>query len=254
MRRIALITASLIYVLVVFSALGAAAPDVEAQVPSVISVALYLEEAGIPVNGRRTLDVSWFDMAVGGVPLHTEAMSADVVNGVATLFLGSVVPLPSDLLLKGPFWLGIRIDGGAELSPRTMLASVPYAMMADRARIAQEIAPEVTGVVTSVNEMAGAIQVEAGPGIGLQRIGSALRLTSTSVVETGTVDGNVTETEYTIRPATTLTSRHMIHAEVRAASHIGIRVTSVDLAANTFTLAAAAPLTDSETIVWSVLQ
>jgi hypothetical protein len=50
--------------------------------------------------------------------------------------LGSVQPLRGDvftgvLAIDGDLELGVKVDGGAELSPRTKLLSVPYAHRAD---------------------------------------------------------------------------------------------------------------------------
>ena len=224
------------------------------QVPPFISIQLYLEEAGLPVTGSRQLDVRWYTTAVGGLPLHDEVLTASIVDGITTVFLGSVEPFPADLLLNGPFWLGISIDGAAELSPRTMLASVPYAMMTDRARIAQELAPEVSGVVTSINEAAGAIQLEAGPGVKIDRNGRTFLIASTSVVEAGTINARPGEHEFTIQPMTIITTRHVVQATVLSDTVIGVQVASIDVSTNTIRLVTSAPLTAEESIMWTVMQ
>ena len=168
------------------------------------------------------------------------------------MLLGSVVPLPPDLLLSGPFWLGIRVDGGNELQPRTALATVPYALLADRARIAQALAPEVTGVVTSVNEIAGMVQLEGGSGISIQRSGSTLRIDRESSRESGVIEDQPGQYRFSVTPLTTLLPQHRVRAEVLAETHIGVRVTDVDLTSNTFTIELAAPLSADERIVWSL--
>ena len=89
-------------ILIVSFLLIAGPEPLTAQVPAIISVQLYLEESGVPVTGTRDLGVAWYTSAVGGVSQHTEILTTDVVDGIATVYVGSSVPLPPDLLLSGP--------------------------------------------------------------------------------------------------------------------------------------------------------
>ena len=228
------------------------ATQLAAQVPSMISVQLYLEENGIPVTGTRLLDIAWHTSAVGGLPEHREQLSADVIDGIATVYLGSTVPLPPDLLLKGPFWLAIQIDGGVELQPRTMLASVPYAMMADRSRVAQALAPEVTGVVTSVNEIAGAVQLVGGSGLDITRTGTTLRIDHRHVNESGRIEDRPGEHAFSITPLATLLPDHTIGVRVLSDTHIAVNITGVDYATNTIYIETSAPLLATELILWTI--
>ncbi len=238
--------------LIILLVVVAACQPLASQIPTEISVQMYLEEGGLPVNGQRQLDVAWYVSPVGGVPLHEETFTTDVVGGVATLLLGSTTPLPQNMLLQGPFWLGIRIDGGVELQPRTALASVPYAMLADRARIAQALAPEVTGVVTSLNEIAGPVQVVNGEGLRLDRRGQTITLSASTVIETGVLDEVAGQYRFTVVPLTLLRPDMLVQAVVHAPSMITARVVDVDYLNNTITIETAAPLAAGEYVVWTV--
>ena len=77
-------------ILLVSLLLIAGPEPLSAQVPAIISVQLYLEESGVPVTGTRDLEVSWYTSAVGGVSQHTEVLTTDVVDGIATVYVGSL--------------------------------------------------------------------------------------------------------------------------------------------------------------------
>jgi len=226
-----------------------------AQVPRLLTVQLYLENSGVPMSGRRTIDVRWYDVVSGGNPLFNESIDVDVELGIASVILGSTKPLPDTLLLKGQIWLGITVDGGIELSPRTILASVPYAIVADRARIAQALAPEVTGVVTSVNEIAGVVRIEGDNGIRVSRNGHVLELSSDRIVERGSVPGSNAEHVFLIRPAATLTPSMYIDVHVKTdGSTIACFVKDVDITTNTITVVTSAPLLSTESLEWMLMQ
>lgn len=225
-----------------------------AQVPRLLAIPVYLEEAGIPVNGLRTLDVRWYAAAVGGTSLLQETLTTQLDQGSGTLILGATASITDTLLMSGPLWLGISIDGGAEVQPRTMLASVPYALMADRARIAEELAPEVTGIVTSLNEIAGAVRLIGGKGVAVRRDGNTLVAEGQRVVESGTVVPTTADHVYIITPLTLLEPDLTILVTVDSDTHIDADVRTVDLVGNTFTVVTSAPLLVSERLRWQLIR
>jgi hypothetical protein len=175
-------------------------------------------------------------------------------QGSGTLVLGATASITDTLLMSGPLWLGISIDGGAEVQPRTMLASVPYALMADRARIAEELAPEVTGIATSLNEIAGAVRLIGGKGVSIRRDGNTLVAEGQRVVESGTVTPTSVDHVHIITPLTILEPDITILVTVASDTHIDADVRSIDLVGNTFTVVTSAPLLDSERLRWQLIR
>lgn len=225
------------------------------QVPKLITVQLYLEQGGTPVVGSHTIDVRWYAQASGGIPMFDESFDVIVELGIVSVLLGSVKPLPDFLLNTGTVWLGISIDGDVELLPRTALASVPFSIVSDRARIAQALAPEVTGVVTSVNEIAGVVRIEAGDGIVVSRLGKSLTISSNRVTERGMVRGTDTTHIFYIQPTSPLSPSMVIEVKVITDdSVISCFIKNVDLAANMITVVTSAPLLYTESLEWVLIQ
>jgi hypothetical protein len=78
-----------------------------------------------------------YDTATGGTALWAESQTVSTTDGIFNVHLGSVEPL-TPLAFDASYWLGISIDGGAELTPRTELTSAPYAQRARYADAADD--------------------------------------------------------------------------------------------------------------------
>ncbi|MBK8164762.1 MAG: hypothetical protein IPK64_02240 [bacterium] len=92
-------------------------------------------DAGVPLDGTVSLGFTLFDAASGGNAVWgPETQSVAVSEGLFQANLGEVVALdPADFTADVSLFLGITVDGGAELSPRTPLLSVPFALSAENA-------------------------------------------------------------------------------------------------------------------------
>lgn len=103
-----------------------------AQVPRVISYqgVLTASPGGSPVNGMRNLGFALYESEDDfATPIWTEThLGVHVQHGVFAVYLGSATPFPSSVDFSKQYWLGISIDGGAELTPRYHLTASPYAM------------------------------------------------------------------------------------------------------------------------------
>ena len=78
-------------------------------------------------DGDYSVTFSLYDVASGGAALWTETQPAvPVASGLFSAMLGSVTPIT--LAFDQPYYLGISVGASEELSPRTALSSVPYAM------------------------------------------------------------------------------------------------------------------------------
>jgi len=103
--------------------------------PATITYQGYLSDAtGAPVNTPIAMTLSLYDVATGGAPIWSEYQSSiQVVNGVYSIQLGSIVPI--DLHFDRIYYLGAAVGSDLEMTPRQELSSVPYsfrAMSADK--------------------------------------------------------------------------------------------------------------------------
>jgi hypothetical protein len=116
-----------------------AAGSAGASVPRTMSYqGLLTDTAGGAVpDGTHDLQFALYDVPAAGAALWTEMQaSVPVAAGLVAVLLGSVTPL--DLPFNEPYWLGVSVDGGAELAPRLALSSSPYSLtIGDEPGIAQ---------------------------------------------------------------------------------------------------------------------
>lgn len=172
----------LVFIVVLFAAL-ISAPELVAQLPRTISFQGVLTDAsGNPLpDGQRQLRIALYSTQSGGSALYSEQHNATTQGGVFSLLIGSVTPIPSSLEFDRPYFIGVSVNGGAELSPRTPLTSVPYALhaqRADHAATAAMLLPGADGVVTSVNGLDGDITLQGAGGTSVTKSGSTITITS----------------------------------------------------------------------------
>lgn len=93
---------------------------------------LLTDNLGNYLNGTYALTFRIYASALPDAPaLWTEIHAGvDVELGVFNVILGSTVPIPADLFVSDPRWLGITVGGDPELDPRTPITSVPWALRA----------------------------------------------------------------------------------------------------------------------------
>jgi hypothetical protein len=153
-----------------------------AQVPRTFTFQGVLGDASgtLVPDGPHTLVVKIYDNV--GATLFTETHSVTTVRGVFNVTVGSVTPIPASLTFDAQYQLGVAVDGGAELLPRTPLASVPTAL---HAATADALAPGATGVVTAINGGDGAITLEGGGGTTINRSGNVITISSSGGGGTG---------------------------------------------------------------------
>lgn len=89
------------------------------------------DSAGLPLNGNYSLTFSIYGSVAGGVPLWTETQNpVVVVEGLFNVLLGSVSPLNESLFSGASRYIGVQVNGGAELAPRRQIVTVAYAFAA----------------------------------------------------------------------------------------------------------------------------
>lgn len=89
---------------------------------------------GTAETAAQDLKFALYGQLTGGTPLWEETHAAvSLTNGYYAVLLGKTVALPASLVTGQELYLGISIGGGAELAPRSVVASVPYALKASDA-------------------------------------------------------------------------------------------------------------------------
>jgi hypothetical protein len=152
-----------------------------AQLPRAISFQGVLTDAGgnLVPDGNHQLVLKLFDAASNGNLLFVETQTVPVVKGLFNAIIGSSVPLPGTLAFDRAYFLGVTVDGGSELSPRTALTAVPYALRAATADVAQALAPGAGGVVTRLNNLTGDVSITGSGSTTVTQNGNTVLISST---------------------------------------------------------------------------
>lgn len=109
-------------------------------------------------NGSHAMKFTLYSDATGTTPKWTNTQGVVTSNGVFSVLLGDsgmALPVPMQL----PMWLGVSLEGGAELRPLTQIVAAPYALgiadstvteqkIQDSAVTTQKIGPNFVGRVT----------------------------------------------------------------------------------------------------------
>jgi hypothetical protein len=136
-------------------------PVQASDIPQIITHQGVLTETdGTPVeDGTYVFTFRIYDIETEGTELWMETQEVEVVGGIFSVRLGSVIPLGLDF--ETEYWLGITVDGGDELQPRIPFSSVPYAIHArsvsDGSITTQKLADDV---VSTSKIQDGAVTIE----------------------------------------------------------------------------------------------
>lgn len=97
---------------------------VEAQNPHFSIQGTLRDDSGLAVaDGAYNFTISIYDAATGGTPLWTRTFNnVNVQNGVY-----SIPITPTGVTYESTRYVGISVNGAAELMPRTVLGGAPYA-------------------------------------------------------------------------------------------------------------------------------
>lgn len=171
------LTTALFAILALFGAFTA-----NAQTPRMISWQAVVSDAGgarIP-DGPCQITFSLYEEAFGGVPVYTENQTRNAVGGVVDGVIGSASGIPTTVPFDRQYFLGISINGGAELQPRTPLTPAPQAIHADHASTADVATTLSGGVVTSLNNRQGPVNIVGAGGTTVNTSGSTITISSAS--------------------------------------------------------------------------
>ena len=107
-----------------------------------------VDSAGTPVDGNHTVTITLWTEDISGSAVFTEDISADFDNGYYSLEIGLQNDLPPAITDNDELFVGIALDGGAELSGRHPLTAAPYAL---HALTASSVTGAVDATSVSVN-------------------------------------------------------------------------------------------------------
>ncbi len=90
------------------------------------------DDTGAPVTGLHTLTFAVYPESLAAPPgLWSETHAAvQVSGGLFNVILGEHASFPSTMFSSPNRWLGITVDDGPEMAPRSRMTSVPWAMRA----------------------------------------------------------------------------------------------------------------------------
>ena len=105
-------------------------PNHFSTVPQMINYQGKVTDAsGNRLNGSFQMTFRIYDVAAGGASLWNETQAAvSVEDGVFSVLLGSVNPIPFDVFNGGLRYLGVTVGADPEMTPRKEIVSVPYAL------------------------------------------------------------------------------------------------------------------------------
>ena len=148
--------------LVTFGSLLVFASAANAQVPALIAYQGKLLNAdGTPAAGVSTMVFTLYDAAVNGTALWTETQSVPLSEGFYAVLLGSVTPIPAAAFDGTLRYLDVSV-GGASLSPRQTLASIPYAYRSQTVVGGPVSATQISVAGQSVVDATGQLVAGAG--------------------------------------------------------------------------------------------
>jgi len=103
------------------------------DVPQLINYQGYLMEDGQPYEGYAQITFSIYDGTEVATPLWSETQTVTVTKGYYNVLLGSLTSFPDTLFVGSERYLGIKVGTEEEeMAPRVRIASVGFALNADR--------------------------------------------------------------------------------------------------------------------------
>ena len=101
----------------------------------------------IVTDGSYNLTFKLYDVQSSGNALWTETQSVNVSSGIFNVILGSTNSL--NLPFDKPYYVGVTVGTGIELTPRIQLTSVSYSLTADKVKGTTNIFPSEAAMAES---------------------------------------------------------------------------------------------------------
>lgn len=120
--------------------------------------------AGSPLGGRQTITYRIYDAPTGGMLLWSETNMVTLDEGFFSVQLGATTPFAATVFNGSPRYLAVAVGADPEMTPREVVASVPYALVAGN--VTGDITPRTVSVggVTVIDAMGRWVGPGASPG------------------------------------------------------------------------------------------
>ncbi|MBU3740807.1 MAG: hypothetical protein FGM24_00820 [Candidatus Kapabacteria bacterium] len=140
---------------------------------------LITQADGTPLpDGQYRMVIRLFDSPTIGTLVFTETQDVTVTKGLFTILIGQVEGAEMAAVdFNRPLWLETAIEGSTPFQPRTRMAVVPNAIVAERALVADALNPEFNDLVRSLNGGKGSMVIKGTNGISVSRIQDTIRIT-----------------------------------------------------------------------------
>ncbi|OIO02899.1 MAG: hypothetical protein AUJ51_05655 [Elusimicrobia bacterium CG1_02_56_21] len=158
-------------------------PALAGAAPALINYQGRLVDAnGNPLSGAYSITFSIYSAASGGSAIWTETQSLSLDNGIFSASLGASSALTPSVFSSDTRYLGVQVGADAEMTPRTQLLSVPYAIYAASAASVGSAGQGV--IISTYVEVAGHVTANKfyGDGSALTGISGGI-ITSTAVLQ-----------------------------------------------------------------------
>ena len=153
------------------------------EVPEIISYQGILKDAnGVPLTGNYDITLRIYSQASGGEALWAETLTGVAVSlGMFNIMLGSATAFPANVDFSIPYWLGVSINAGAELTPRTQFASVGTAFMAKSVVDGSITEAKIANgqVLKSINGIKDTATLKAGSNVTISTSGDEIEIAAT---------------------------------------------------------------------------
>lgn len=108
-----------------------------------------VDNQGVPLEGPYVLTFRLYDAATAGTKIWEETQAnVPLAGGQFSVLLGQVTSLDA-VTWNQPLWIGLQVGTDPELSPRQAITSVPMALRAETAEVAERLAtPMTTSTIT----------------------------------------------------------------------------------------------------------
>ena len=122
----------ILVILVTFSLFLKAQTDSRSNnVPNLIGFQGRLsDDIGDAINETVNITFSIYGVETGGTALWSETKAVNVIDGLFSVTLGNITPLDEDDFNSAERWIGILVETDSEMTPRTRITAVPYALQA----------------------------------------------------------------------------------------------------------------------------
>ncbi len=115
------------------------------------------DSTGIPAcDSSYSVDFALYSVNMGGTPIWSERHTVQTRSGMFSVVLGNMAPL--NISFNQHLWLGLSVNGRVEMTPRTFLTAVPYALNAEWSNmsgfaddVADSVKVSIRGRITSVS-------------------------------------------------------------------------------------------------------